>query len=680
MKRIAALSLVLLSAGCTGLGIGLIPPKPGNDAVASLPTTTPSQTPTNESPSIRELAGSVTTFFGIGSRYLDGPRNTASFVRLEGVTITSTDEVYAIDGNTIRRIDASGNVSTLAGDIEEGDADGIGREARFKQPTRITIDQQGNLLVVDTGNHRIRKITPDGTVSTLAGSTSGLEDGVANSAKFDSPKGIVVDASGNVFICDTGNSRIRKITPQGVVTTLAGGTSGFADGLGTDAKFMWPRGLAIDSNGNLYVADQGNYRIRKITPGGEVSTVAGGLYGHADGIGNSAQFKSPMDIACDDSGKLYVIDMGYVRVISSQGVVSTSAGASQEWGPNAIALRPDGGLILTDHYYYRLWSVSNQGEITSFAGIGTDKPSPIAEPSGICFDSSGNLIIARIRSCISKVTPSGELSTVAGITRNGNAYVDGGWVDGLISEARFSDPLGIAMDKGNNVYVADTGNNVIRKVTPNGTVSTFAGVGYGFADGASSSARFNAPSDVAVDSFGNVYVADTGNHRIRVISPQGEVSTLAGGTQGASDGLGNSAQFYSPSGLALDTSGNIFVADRDNCRIRKITPEGSVSTIAGSSPGFIDSIGPGAQFKYPTDVIVDYAGNVFVADHDNHRIRKVLPDGTVSTLAGGTQGHADGFQDEARFIGPRYLAFHKDGRLFVSDAAGDLGHTIRIVE
>jgi len=324
---------------------------------------------------------------------------------------------------------------------------------------------------------------PTITVSTLAGNgTVGFADGIGVEAQFNRPCGVAVDASGNVYVGDRDNNRIRKITSAGVVSTLAGSEIGFADGEGTTAKFCFPQGIAVDASGNVYVADMGNHRIRKITPAGLVSTLAGSVIGFADGIGAAAQFSQPHGLAIDASGNLYVGD----------------------------------------------WSNH------------------------------------RIR----KITPAGVVSTLAGSGTDGFA-------DGAGAVAQFNLPKGVTVDVSGNVYVADVGNNRIRKITPKGVVSTLAGSGNdGFVEGSGAVAQFRFPQDVVVDVSGNVYVTDMHNERIRKITPKGVVSTLAGsGIMGFVDGAGATAQFHTPAGIAIDASGSVYVGDDANSRIRKIMQE-----------------------------------------------------------------------------------------------------------
>ncbi|MCF6169152.1 IPT/TIG domain-containing protein [Lutibacter sp.] len=317
-------------------------------------------------------------------------------------------------------------VNSLAGNDTAGDADATGTSASFKVPKGVAIDKQGNIYVADAFNHRIRKITPSGVVTTLAGSTAGDADGTGTTAQFNRPLGLTVDSQGNVYVADTNNQIIRKITPSGVVTTLAGSTAGFSNGTGSAAQFYTPIGLAIDSQGTIYVADSDNHKIRKITPNGEVNTFVGSSIGYADGTGTAAQFNSP---------------------------------------------------------------------------------------------------------------------------------------------------TGITIDNQDNIYVADELNHKIRKITPSGVVTTLAGSTEGYADGTSSTAQFSRPARLTIDPQGNVYVADPFNHRIRKITPNGEVTTFAGSIQGYAEGIGTEAQFNYPGGLTIDSENSIYVADAFNHRVRKITQE-----------------------------------------------------------------------------------------------------------
>ncbi|WP_447773392.1 hypothetical protein [Variovorax boronicumulans] len=325
---------------------------------------------------------------------------------------------------------ASGHTSTWAGSGVHGNADGTGPSAQFYGPVRAAVDHAGNVYVADHYNHSIRKITPMGLVSTLAGSGApGRADGLGSAASFDHPAGIAVDGDGNVYVADTKNNSIRKITPAGVVSTLAGaGTAGYADGPGLAALFDYPTGLALDGSRNLYVTDTFNHRIRKITPAGVVTTLAGsGIAGRADGPGSAASFSGPLGLAFDGSGNLYVVDRDNhsIRKITSAGVVSTLAGSETPGATNGT------GSAASFHF-----------------------------PFDITADSSGNAYIADPRNnMIRKMTPAGVVTTLAGNGASGRA-------DGIGAAASFAEPAGITIDGNGILYVADHGNNLIRKLVP----------------------------------------------------------------------------------------------------------------------------------------------------------------------------------------------------------------------
>jgi sugar lactone lactonase YvrE len=525
-----------------------------------------------------------------------------------------------------------------------GNSDGTGAAARFNFPFGIATDSSGNIFVTDTVNDTVRKIQAGGVVTTWAGASNnpGSSDGNGEDARFFRPGRIATDRAGNVYVPDTRNHTIRKITPAGLTTTFAGraGQKGSVDGESTIARFAYPRAVAVDSLGNVYVADSGNCTIRKITPSGEVSTLAGqaGVSGSKDGIATAALFTDPTGISADLSGNVYVSDdiEHVIRKITADGRVSAFAGSNGNAG-----------------------YIDGAGSIARFTS-----------PGGLTVDGAGNLYVADAgNNTIRKITPDGMVSTVAGKASTGSA-------DGSASEATFATLDGLAVDASGAVYIADTSNHTIRKISPSGDVSTVAGMAgvAGSSDGFRSEARFNNPETVAVDPQGNVYVPDASNHTIRKIAADGAVTTLAGlaGSYGSTDGFGSQARFFYPFGLALDKGGNIYVADGYNHIIRKITPAGLVSTLAGlaGQAGDQDGVASAARFKAPESVTVDSSGNVYVADFGNHTIRKILPNGTVSTLAGlaGFSGDADGLGPSARFSNPASIAVDLEANVYVADA------------
>jgi prepilin-type N-terminal cleavage/methylation domain-containing protein len=316
----------------------------------------------------------VSTLAGTGAAgFVDGPGTSAQFSYPDGVTTDSSGNVFVADfnNNSIRKVTPAGIVSTVAGSGTAGYVNGNGASAQFNQPAAVAVDSSGNLYVADYVNNRIRKISPAGVVSTLAGSgTAGYVDGTGASAQFNNPAGVAVDSSGTVYVGDTFNRRIRKITPAGVVSTFAGsGVAGYADGNGTSAQFFSTGHLALDSAGNVYLPDSSNNRIRKITPAGVVTTIAGsGTSGYVDGPAASAQFKYPFGVAVDGAGNVFIADesSNRIRELSAAGVVSTIAGSgtagfsdgistgAQFNAPLDIAVNSSGTLFVADYSNHRI--------------------------------------------------------------------------------------------------------------------------------------------------------------------------------------------------------------------------------------------------------------------------------------------------------------------------------------
>jgi sugar lactone lactonase YvrE len=566
-------------------------------------------------------------------------------------------------------------VGTLAGTTDGGGyVDARGSAARFSIPTGVAVDAAGNVFVADSANHVIRKITPAGDVSTFAGTPNvfGRADGKPGSFRF--PWALTVNkATSEVYVADFSNVEIRKITPDGIVSTLAGdGIAGSTDGTGSAARFSGPRGIVVDAGGMIYVLD--GFRVRKITPDGVVTTLA--------------SFNSfPQGIAIDPaSGTIYVAATAESAIleVAADGKVTTLAGtygsdnadgtgtAAHFIAPRGVAVDPNGNIVVTDYAAKLLRQVTPAGVVTTLAGAyeasgtveGKGTNARFSDPSGVAFGAAGTLYITDdVDDVILRMTPSGDITTFAG------SAPKFGVADGTGTAARFSLPGAIAADADGNTYVLDH-TNVLKRITPAGVVTSIAGLANasGAQDGTGSAARFNYPLGIAVDRRdGSVIVADTMNDTIRRVTSQGIVTTVAGkaGIAGGSNGTGTAATFSGPRGVAVDGSGNVYVADSNNSVIRKITPDGVVSTFA-ANPGHSPTI------QFPTAVAVDTAGNVYVNDNRN-LIRKVTPDGTINNFVGNSGlTNADGVGTAAGFNYPGSIALDRDGNLWVADVANQL--------
>ncbi|OYU82868.1 MAG: hypothetical protein CFE24_13825, partial [Flavobacterium sp. BFFFF2] len=679
-------------------------------------------------------AGAVSTFAGSGtSGATDGTGTSASFNSPNSVSVDGSGHVYVADyfNNKIRKITPEAAVTTF-----------VDTAAGLNRPAGVVVDASGNIYITDSNNYKIKKVTAAGIISTLAGSGAFTStNGTGVSATFKTPFGIAVDSTSNVYVAERDGNKIRKITVAGVVTTVAGsGTAGTVEGAGATASFSDPMGVATDVWGNLYVGDRANNKIRKITAAGVVSTLAGGTTGSTDGIGTNARFSGPVGLAVDVMGNVYVSEIynNIIRKISQQGYTVTPslpAGLSLD-GTGAITGTPTTSSPLTTYTitayntggrsstnisfavcatkttptFTQVASIVTGGSLsalptTSNNGIaGTWSPAinntstttyTFTPTAGLCATTTtmtiyvGSLPIISyptnsqtyyVGTAITAISPNntggavpaivfGQTSTLAGSGSDGAA-------NGTAATASFSRPTGVALDAAGNTYVADQYNHKIRKITPAGVVSTFAGSGtVGSADGTGTAASFNLPFGLTVDAAGNVYVADSGNNKIRKITPAGVVSTFAGsGAQGAADGSATAASFYFPTGVKLDSSGNLFVADFSNHKIRKISPTGTTSTFAGSgSTGSADGTGTAASFYDPVGIDMDAAGNLYIADKSNQKIRKITSAGVVSTFAGsGVIGAADGARNVASFKYPQGVAIDRLGQIYVADGSNNL--------
>lgn len=512
--------------------------------------------------------------------------------------------------------------------------------------------------------------TNDFAFQTAAGlARLSVQDGAGGGATLLEPSAIAADRAGNQFFAEAGAHTIRRITPAGFVETIAGapGQPGFADGTNDGARFFEPRGIVVTDDGTkIYVVDTGNHAIRFLQQQGDrawiVTTVAGtaGIAGFADGPAAAARFSSPHGLTVGPAGELYVADTAnhVIRKLetnSTAWIVSTCSGT-----PGSPGLRN-----------------------------GPARAAGFKEPTGLAFDPAESLLYVADRGnhAIRALTMDGAASTIAGSPRG-----EPGHADGAGTIALFHAPTGISVDREGHVHVADSRNHLIRKLVAEGIGRTHAaqwqvmtlagGPGINGSANGNSTARFDTPTSVAPDAFGNVFIADLKNHLIRRVSKAGTVSRIAGTllnrSAGYVDDVGRLARFHAPSAITVHPNGLVYVTDTANHVVRQLSPDGVVTTLAGAGwSGATDGLGTDASFDSPQGIALGPDGTILVADTGNHTLRQVTDEGFVTTIAGiaGSAGVEDGSVDTARFQSPRGLAAGPEGQIFIADTGN---HTIRI--
>jgi len=629
----------------------------------------------------------ITTVAGSGPDHGDG--EPATRVLLDSpvaLAVGPGDDLFVADygGNRIRRVDTHGVITTIAGTGAGGFAgdDGPARTARLNHPAGLATDHHGNLYIADSGNNRVRRVDAHGVIITVAGTATAGSSGDgrrAKTAQLDHPTGLTIDDAGTLYIADSGNDRVRQIDPHGIITTVPGtGNTDLAVDRGQprSAPLNYPTGLALDNAGNLYIADRGNQRVRQVDTHGVITTVAGdGGAGFASPPGPtsspgstssprpaggprpaaSPDLRRPDALAVDSHGNVYIADLGNQRVrrVDSHGIITTyagtgTAGFSGDTGPataaalnvpTGIALDRAGSLYVTDEGNNRVRRVDPHKTISTFAGTATAgfggdgrraRDARLDRPTGIAVDDVGNVYIAdsgnnRIR----RVNPHGMITTVAG---GGTSATTGN--DGRAIDIALDRPTGLALDRSGDLYFAESGDNRVRLVDRDGTIRTVAGTGtagFGGDGGPATQAQLDHPDALAVDSHGNVYIADYGNNRIRRVDPSGTIITFAGTAAagfGGDGGQATQARLDRPDALATDPAGNLYIADIGNNRIRRVDAGGTITTVAGTgTTGFAGDGGPAraAEVDHPTGLAVDPAGRLYLADRGNNRVRRVSP-------------------------------------------------------
>lgn len=649
--------------------------------VASAATTTFGEavtltaTVTAVSPSTATLDSGTVTFMDgattLGTATLNAGAATFSTSSLQAgshtlLAVYSADEAHFADSRTT--VGSTSIITTFAGNGGGGYSgdDGPATAAQLGRPKSVAIDAAGDFYIADQDNHRIRKVDHiTGVITTVVGDgTQGYsgDGGLATSAQLNQPWCVAVNAAGDLFIADRGNSCIRKVDhATGAITTVAGsGTVGYQGdgGLATAARLSGPTGVALDAAGNLFIADMGNDCIRKVDcVTGMITIIAGtgrnGGYSGDGGLATAAQLSWPNGIAVDAAGNLFIADTHNNRIRKVDhvtGVITTVAGSA------SFGLGGDGGLATA---------------------------AALFSPHGVAVDAVGNLFIADMMDgCIRKVDyATNVITTIAGNGGN-SAGADGGQA----TATTLNCPYGVAVDASGDVFIADTGNYSIRKIDHNtGVITTVAGGPGLLGDGGQATvASVSEPSGVAVDAAGNLFISDYLNDRIRRVDyATGVITTVAGnGTEGygGDGGLATDAALYCPQGIALDAAGNLFIADDMNHRIRKVDhATGVITTVAGN--GGCGYSGDGglateAELYSPHAITLDAVGNLFISDTFNHRVRKVdHATGVITTIAGiGTKGYSgdNALATAAELTYPEGLALDAVGNLFIADGSNGI--------
>ncbi len=608
-----------------------------------------------------------------------GPATSARLLYPISVAIDTSGNLYIADEGLlrIRKVRPDGIISTVAGTGEyRSDPDGSPGVSTAVWPYGLAVDSHGILYFSDS-HTLVRKIAPDGTVVTVAGFSGsgpdGGDGGPATKAKI-SPWGIAVDGSNNVYIADQYSFRVRKVTPDGIIHTVAGtGQQGLygEGGPVSQAQLVGPTRVAVDAAGNLYIADgQSGNRILRVGADGILRRIAGGGTTTLDGVPATSSFVSTYGgISVDAAGNVYTADWyrNTIRKITTDGIIHTIAGAALQQGSgdgcgNALAARfyaPEdvaadaaGNVYTGERGNPRVRLVSAAGSIRTVAGPGPARFSgdggnanlaAIASPAGMVFDAAGNLYLAdKDNNRIRLITPAGIITTIAGA--NGPTAGDDSGCPA--QPGSLSAPTAVTVDPKGNVYIADTGNHRVMLSAPGAGLSTFAGTGTkGFSGdgGPAAAAMLNAPAGVAVDSSGNVYIADTGNNRLRVVGQDGTIHTVT-------------AALAAPSGLAFDSDGALYIAEKQGYRLTRITPDGTTVRYAGTGVNTASVAPvpkPREELDDPVAVAVDPFRTVYVADLSG-KLQRVTRNCAISKWAfGSVAGVASDAQGNIYYSDPQ---------------------------
>ncbi|HTR54449.1 MAG TPA: DUF4215 domain-containing protein [Kofleriaceae bacterium] len=645
-----------------------------------------------------------------------GPATAAQLAYPTDVAVDGLGNAYIVDSvdSCIRRVDTDGTISTFAGvcgSIGDAASGAPAISPGLTTPSNLTLDPQGRIVIADTDNSKLRRVELDGTITTIAG-TGGTgstgDGGLATSAQIGLPYDLAYDSAGRLVFADMENHVVRRIDTTGKISTIAGtGSPGSTgdNGPATSAELDGPQAVATDAAGNVYIADTGNNRVRRIDPGGTITTIAGtGAVGFAGdgGPATSAVLDGPEGVVVDLDGRVVIVDSqsNRVRRIATDGTIATFAGSDRVPGDGlaatsvalgsvaAPAFDPQGRVAFFDSVSLRVRRIELDGTLSTIAGNGvfgyTGDGGPatsasLGEVSAMVYDSLGGLVIADSAAHVVRhVDSAGTITTIAGTGVLGNTG-DGG----PAISARLHAPSGVAIDGMARVLISDSGSHSVRRIDTAGVITTIAGTGTPGSSGdggPATSAQLDSPAGVTVDAQGLVIIADSGNYRIRRIDASGNISTIAGTGAGGFSGDGGaatSAKLNDPCAPATDPQGRLVFADAGNSVIRRIDATGVITTIAGTSAlGFSGDGGPAtaALLAVPIGLAIDGAGDIVIADAEDEVVREIGATGTIVTTAGQVEPDSMGPVAVGRFADPVELAT-ASGMTF---AAGGTSGTVQL--
>jgi sugar lactone lactonase YvrE len=669
----------------------------------------------------------ISTIIGGGPNNIPAAR--ANLYDPIGVAVDASGNFYiaAYQQNRVFKVTAGGTLTVVAGLGTQGyTGDGVvggAANATLNHPIGVAVDASGNIYISDTNNCAVRKVTTAKTITTIAGTTCGFsgDGGKGTAAQIYLPYGLALDGLGNLFIADYQNCRVRKLVlaSDNISTAVGNGSCAYSGdgGAAPASSLAYPSGLAIDSANNLYIGDSNNYVVRMVTKtNNKVSTIAGNhTYGFAgDGAkATSAEMTYPYGVAVNSAGTLVTFTDyanqrvrqftvgGNIKTVAGNGTACQDNGANvcgeggaatsaQLYNPFGVAVTTGGKIYFANRTNYVVDAVTVGGNLTVAAGnhspsyetLVTGTPATGAElnnPYGIASDAAGNIYVTDSHNFMVReyVQSSGLLNFFAGTGIEGFTG-DGG----AAKNAELQYNYGVAKDAAGNVYIGDTSNCIVREVNTAGNINLFAGVvvtnpqcGYTGDGGPATSARLYYPYGVAVDTKGAVYIADYQEHVVRKVSG-GTINTIAGigGLYGYSGdgGPATSALLQGPTAVAVDPAGNVFIADYNNCRVREINgATGIITTIAGTGvcANGGDGLATSNPVEYPQGLAVDANDNLFIGDYSN-RVRWVAPNGYMTTIAGtGAAGFTGdgGLATSALLNEPTGIALDPAGNILASD-------------